>query len=75
MCGWGPYAREASVWEAYCWYSGVINMFLNCLTPAHAPTNPAGVLLHGLRGAVVRILRPRCQHAALENEGADKMDY
>ena len=44
-------------------------------TPAHAPTNPAGVLLHGLRGAVVRILRPRCQHAALENEGADKMDY
>ena len=32
MCGWGPYAREASVWEACCWYSGVINMFLNCLT-------------------------------------------
>ena len=31
MCGWGPYAREASVWEACCWYSGVINMFLNCL--------------------------------------------
>ena len=32
MCGWGPFAREASVWEACCWYSGVINMFLNCLT-------------------------------------------
>ena len=30
MCGWGPYAREASVWEACCRYSGVINMFLNC---------------------------------------------
>ena len=26
MCGWGPCAREASVWEACCWYSGVINM-------------------------------------------------
>ena len=25
-CGWGPYAREASVWEACCWHSGVINM-------------------------------------------------
>ena len=25
MCGWGPYTREASVWEACCWYSGVIN--------------------------------------------------
>ena len=24
--GWGPCAREASVWEACCWYSGVINM-------------------------------------------------
>ena len=24
MCGWGSYAREASVWEACCWYSGVI---------------------------------------------------
>jgi hypothetical protein len=23
MCGWGPYAREASVWEACCWYSGL----------------------------------------------------
>ena len=32
MCGWGPYAREASVWEACCRYSGVINMFLNCLS-------------------------------------------
>ena len=31
MCGRGPYACEASVWEACCWYSGVINMFLNCL--------------------------------------------
>ena len=31
MCGWGPYAREASVWEACCRYSGVIIMFLNCL--------------------------------------------
>ena len=30
MCGWGPYARETSVWEACCRYSGVINMFLNC---------------------------------------------
>ena len=26
MCGWGPYAREASVWGACCWCSGVINM-------------------------------------------------
>ena len=26
MCGWGPYAREASVWVACCWCSGVINM-------------------------------------------------
>ena len=26
MCGWGPYTREASVWEACCWCSGVINM-------------------------------------------------
>ena len=34
MCGWGPYAREASVWEACCRYSGVINMFLDCLTQA-----------------------------------------
>ena len=25
MCGWGPYAREASVWEACCWHSGVLN--------------------------------------------------
>ena len=24
MCGWGPHAREASVWEACCWYSDVI---------------------------------------------------
>ena len=24
VCGWGPYAREASVWEACCWYSGVM---------------------------------------------------
>ena len=23
MCGWGPYAREASAWEACCRYSGV----------------------------------------------------
>ena len=30
MCGWGPYAREASVWEACCRYCDVINMFLNC---------------------------------------------
>ena len=30
MCGLGPCAREASVWEACCRYSGVINMFLNC---------------------------------------------
>ena len=28
MCGWGPYAREASVWEACCRYCDVINMFL-----------------------------------------------
>ena len=26
MCGSGTCAREASVWEACCWYSGVINM-------------------------------------------------
>ena len=26
MCGWGPCTREASVWEACCWYSGVISM-------------------------------------------------
>ena len=26
MCGWGPCARQASVWEVCCWYSGVINM-------------------------------------------------
>ena len=26
MCGWGPYTREASVWEACCWCSDVINM-------------------------------------------------
>ena len=25
MCGWGPCAREASVWEAYCWHSGVMS--------------------------------------------------
>ena len=30
MCGWGPYAREASVWEACCRYCDVIHMFLNC---------------------------------------------
>ena len=36
MCGWGPYAREASVWEACCRYSGVINMFLNCPKSVHA---------------------------------------
>ena len=42
MCGWGPYAREASVWEACCWYSGVINMFLNCL---NLTLNPEGLTL------------------------------
>ena len=26
MCGWGPYTRKASVWEACCWHSGVISM-------------------------------------------------
>ena len=26
MCGWGPYAREASVWEACCRHSGVTIM-------------------------------------------------
>ena len=33
MRGWGPYAREASVWEACCRHSGAMNMFLNCLKP------------------------------------------
>ena len=28
----GPYAREASVWEACCWYSGVTNM--SCTVPS-----------------------------------------
>ena len=27
-CGWGSYTREASVWEACCWCSGVINVSL-----------------------------------------------
>ena len=35
MCGWGPYAREASVWEACCRYSGVINMIVLELTTDH----------------------------------------
>ena len=26
MCGWGRYTREASVRDACCLYSGVINM-------------------------------------------------
>ena len=47
MCGWGPYAREASVWEACCRYSGVINMFLNCPCVMHRhgadQTEPAAV--------------------------------
>ena len=32
-----PCTREASVWEACCWYSGVVNMFLNCLMAPAAP--------------------------------------
>ena len=30
--GWGPHAREASVWEACCWCSGVRKHVVNCLT-------------------------------------------
>ena len=32
MCGWGPYAREARVWEACCWLVQWCNKHvLNCL--------------------------------------------
>ena len=66
MCGWGPYAREAIVWEAYCRYSGVINMFLNCLRVCHllraAHLNHQQVRSHDLPplglGEVVLLLQP-----------------
>ena len=62
MCGWGPYAREASVWEACCWYSGVINMFLNCLMVSTRACTRWWRAQRG-SGLPCRCVRP-CMHAA-----------
>ena len=64
MCGWGPYAREASVWEACCRYSGVIHTFLNC--PQQQKHTQADMSIsvrrrpHFSRSRLVRAPRARC---------------
>ena len=62
MCGWGPCARDASVWAARCWHSAVIRTCLGLSqvgrlraeaqadgAPERAPTDAAGRETRGAR--------------------------
>ena len=72
MCGWGPYAREASVWEACCWYSGVINMFLNCLLGVGTTGGLFGEVDGGGVGGWVSVIRQvSCDTTSIMRQGGE----